>query len=327
MEKKGLSIFCIGANLESYLSLKFLIQNNCIIDTLITLPKGSGENVSDYYDLHDFCKENKIKIISTTNVNSKDTISKLTAKQPDYLFTLGWSQIFKQDFISCFSHFIIGTHPTELPYGRGRAPIPWTILEGIKSSAVSFFKIDKGIDTGNIIFQRSFVVPKNVYAQELYNIVAKELGVGFLELYNLLLLNDKIAFKEQSEEKRTIRGKRTNTDGLIQFSDSVNYTQKLIRAVSKPYPGAYCYYKDKKIVFWSVEFDFENINLGTLGQIHEKSKKGLLVQFIDGNLWLNDPTIIDEEKSESLGLSFFKLGDRLGYNLQDEIFYIRQLIK
>ncbi|WP_452221574.1 formyltransferase family protein [Lacinutrix salivirga] len=315
-----MKIYCIGSNLESYIALKYLVSNNCKIDTLITLPSKKSEGVSDYVDLHEFCNQQNISVIDTTNVNSKATIETIKANQPDYLFTLGWSQIFKQDFINCFSNYIIGTHPSKLPYGRGRAPIPWTILDGLNSSAISFFKIDTGIDTGNIIFQREFKIPKNVYANELYSIVASELGKGFNLIYQKLISNTKINFKAQSEKGLTVRGKRTPADGLIDFSKTIDFNHKLIRAVSKPYPGAYCYYKDQKIIFWQVSNDSENVNYGTLGQIHKKSENGILVQFQDGNLWLNNPTNENEEVVDS---KFFRIGDRLGYNIQDEIYFLR----
>ncbi|MEG3658564.1 formyltransferase family protein [Arenibacter palladensis] len=324
METVKSKIFCIGSNLESYECLKYLIDRGCSIDTLITLPSGTNENVSDYYDLHLYCSTNGINVIDTKDVNSQKTINDLKVEKPDYLFTLGWSQIFKTEFINCFSKFIIGTHPTKLPYGRGRAPLPWTILEEIQNSAVSFFKIDTGVDTGKLIFQRNFQVPKRVYVKELYSIVAQELSQGFYEIYQLINDNKKIIFSDQNENGATVRGKRTPADGLIQFDQTISEMEKLIRAVSEPFPGAYCYYKDQKIIFWRVEHDTETNYHGTLGQILKKNSNGILVQFLDGNLWLNHPTF---DNKESVDLKFFRVGERLGYNIQDEIFYLKNRLR
>lgn len=317
-------IFCIGSNLESYESLKYLVDQGCTIDSLITLPSGNNKNVSDYYDLHQFCDNNNITVIDTVDVNSLETINKLKVEQPDYLFTLGWSQIFKLEFIGCFSKFIVGTHPTKLPYGRGRAPLPWTILEDLEKSAVSFFKIDTGVDTGKLIFQREFQLPNRAYVKDLYSIVAKELSQGFHEIYKSINNNEKITFSDQGEHGATVRGKRTPADGLLQFDKTISEMEKLIRAVSEPFPGAYCYYRDQKIIFWRVEFDKETNYHGTQGQILKKNTNGILVQFLDGNLWLNNPT---SENKESVELKLFRVGERLGYNIQDEIFYLKNKLK
>lgn len=313
-------IFCIGSNIESDECLKYLVANNCIIDTLITLPAGLNKNVSDYRDLHPFCNEHGIETIDTTNVNSIEMIASLKKHKPDYLFTLGWSQIFKEDFINCFSQFIVGTHPSKLPHGRGRAPLPWTILEDLNSSALSFFKIDTGVDTGNLIFQLDFDIPERTYVKDLYAMIGRELSNGFFTIYNSIISNTPISFSKQNEEGITIRGKRSPSDGLIEFTNNTKPVERLIRAVGEPYPGAYTYYKDKKITFWEVELDFENIYFGTLGQIHKKDKKGILVQFADGNLWLHSPT---DEDGNPIALKFFRIGDKLGYSIQDEIFNLK----
>jgi len=314
-------IFCIGSNIESHECLKYLVAQGCKINTLLTLPAGRSKNVSDYVDLHPFCEEHGIRTIDTTNVNAEETVSAVMSESPDYLFTLGWSQIFKIDFINCFSQFVVGTHPSKLPYGRGRAPLPWTILEDLDSSAVSFFKIDTGIDTGSLIFQREFKIPPRTYVKDLYAMVGKELSYGFHEIYKSIDTNTPIHFSKQKEENVSIRGKRTPSDGLIEFHHQYESVERLIRAVGVPYPGAYTYYKDEKITFWEVEFDTEGLHFGTLGQIHKKGENGILVQFSNGNLWLNNPTC---EDGTSVPIKFFRVGDKLGYSLQDEIYNFKR---
>ena len=313
-------IFCIGSNLESYESLKFLVEKKCKIHTLITLPSSLSEGVSDYIDLHDFCIQNGINVIDTRNVNSKETVEAINKLKPDYLFTLGWSQIFKEEFIASFSKFVVGTHPSKLPHGRGRAPLPWTVLEGLDNSAVSFFKIDTGVDTGKLIFQREFEIPKGTYVKDLYDMVAKELGLGFYEIYKLIENGETIHLSDQGNTGVTVRGKRTPEDGLIEFDQDISSVEKLIRAVSEPYPGAYFYYKDQKIIIWEVEFDLEKIYSGTKRQILKKGENKILVQFANGTLWLKRPTQVD---GRAVDLKFFKIGDKLGYNVQDEIFKLK----
>lgn len=309
-------IYCIGSNLESFECLRYLIERDCAIHTLITLPSGKSDNVSDYYDLHEYCDAHGIATLDTTNVNDEKTIGLLKDQKPDYLFTFGWSQIFKEEFISCFSQFIIGTHPSKLPYGRGRAPLPWTVLEGLEESAVSFFKIDQGVDTGSIITQRPFKIPQRAYVEEVYGLVSRELAKGFYELYQKISSGEEIKSSPQKEEGATNRGKRSPEDGLISFNSPVEEVDRLIRAVSHPYPGAYCYYKYRKIIFWAVDLDTQGNYSGTLGQILKRGDGGILVRFSDGNLWLKNPEFEDENP---VPLSFFKLGDKLGYSLQDEI--------
>lgn len=315
-----MKIFCIGANLESERCLQEFVKSGCKIHTLITLPKGANNLISDYVDLHNFCLDNGISVIETTDVNSKETISAIHKESPDYLFTLGWSQLFKTEFISLFSEFIVGTHPTKLPYGRGRAPLPWTILEGLTESAVSFFKIDTGVDTGKLILQKEFKIPDDCYVGELYDIVSQILASGFIDIYMKIKQGETFSFREQGIEGLSYRAKRTPADGIIDFNQSASKIKTLVRAVSRPYPGAYTYYKDRKIIFWKVAKDTEGIYSGTIAQILKRSNDGILVQCGEGTIWLNDAT---DNNGKTFDKKFFKIGDKLGYNIQDEIFKIK----
>lgn len=313
-------IFCVGSNLESFNSLKYLIDKGCKIGSLITLPRGFSKGVSDYVDMHDLCTAHNIEVIDTTNINDWETVQSIRKRSPDFLFTLGWSQIFKKELIDSFSCGIIGTHPSALPYGRGRAPVPWTILEGIKKTAVSFFKIDLGIDTGKIIAQREIVLSERPYAMDLYNRVAEELGKGFFEIYSKVQANEELSLEEQSIESLLHRGKRISDDGLIDFNQSIVEVDRLVRAVSVPFPGAYCYYKDKKINFWEVFLDSDQSYKGTIGQILKKDGACILVQVADGAIWLAKPT---NESGEEITSNFFKVGEKMGYNVQDQIHFLR----
>ena len=71
-------------------------------------------------------------------------------EEPAYYFekNCGPSEIIKIPKLG-----VIGSHPTELPKYRGRAPIPWTIIKNLKESALTFFYIDEGIDDGDILDQ------------------------------------------------------------------------------------------------------------------------------------------------------------------------------
>ena len=77
-------------------------------------------------------------------------------EEPIYVFipSIGISEIIKIPNIGVF-----GSHPTLLPKYRGRAPIPWTIIKGLKKSGLTFFWIDEGVDNGDILDQKELLFP------------------------------------------------------------------------------------------------------------------------------------------------------------------------
>ena len=64
---------------------------------------------------------------------------------------------------------VLGYHPAELPKNRGRHPIIWALVLGLKRTASTFFFMDEGADTGDILSQYKINISKNDNAETLYN--------------------------------------------------------------------------------------------------------------------------------------------------------------
>ena len=93
-------IICVGANIESDVALRGLIKKKVNVVSLVTLPPEESDGVSDYVDLHPFCSTNNINTIDTRDINSTETCLHIKNENPDYIFVLGWSQIFKENLLN-----------------------------------------------------------------------------------------------------------------------------------------------------------------------------------------------------------------------------------
>lgn len=316
------NIWCLGANQESKYVLEKLLENGVPISGLITLPENSINRGSDYEDLHSLADLYELEVIDTEDINDGATRHAIATWSPDYLFVLGWSQIIKPETLKLFSCFVVGSHPSKLPAGRGRAPIPWTILEQKKSSAVTLFRMTPGVDDGKILIQKHFNVPERAHASDLYEIVQRSLFEAFIEL-NARITSDSLEEVAQDHSKRSYRGKRTPDDGFIDFTASAVNVDCLVRAVSEPYPGAYFYANDEKITVWEAEVYYDVERLGVPGQVLSKSGNWLIVRCFDGCVKLGNFKI----GLEDVSIERFKVGDVLNYRTNDEIHYLRSKVK
>lgn len=314
-------VACLGSNLESKVALEALLAIKANVVGLITLPSGCSRGVSDYFDLHSYAKLHNIKAIDTIDINSADTVQAIQALRVDYLFVLGWSQLLKCEVLNSVSKFVVGSHPTPLPLRRGRAPIPWTILEGERNSAVTLFEMSEKIDDGPILLQSSFQISDRPYAEELYSKVAETLADSFCDLYEKLNNNENLELIHKNKEC-SYRGKRTVKDGYLDFNLTSNQLDKLIRAVSKPFPGAYFYYRDMKVVVWCCEYYNGPERVGINGQILSKQNEKLIVRVSDGCLELHNFEI----SGQQVPISVFTIGDVLNLRLQDEVFELKQRV-
>ncbi|AXH14479.1 hypothetical protein CP985_13855 [Malaciobacter mytili LMG 24559] len=319
---KSLNVLCIGFNQETLISLKKLINNNIKISGLISTKKKKEKKGSDYVDLEPFAKKHKIAYFETDDINCIEAKNWIKNINVDVIFILAWSQLFDSELLSLPKYFTIGSHPSKLPYGAGRAPVVWTILEELKSTAVSLFKVNDGVDSGALLLQKEFDIPPNSNSRKLYDLISENLSDAFVEVYTKII-NNELKEVNQDLQKRTIRAKRQPKDGYIDFKIMTNKeVDLLIRATTDPYPGAFSYYKNKKVIFWDSEIEENCKYKGTFGQILKKENNSLLVQCKDFPIWLKDIWV--EEKND---INFFKLGDCFGIDFISEIEVLNKKIK
>src|SRR5690554_541180 len=224
------------------------------LDLLISLKDEKARDKSGRIYLDDIAYEHNIPLLKVNNINDPEVIKALKDYEIDWLFIIGWSQIAKEEVLKAPKKGCIGMHPTLLPVGRGRAAIPWAILKGLKQTGVTMFKLDEGVDTGDIIGQGIIEINENTTATDLYKKV-DEMHVSLISKYWDDIINDKITLTKQDESKATIWPGRKPNDGEIFSNMTMDEADKMVRAVTRPYPGAFYKEGNKIIRIWSARVD------------------------------------------------------------------------
>jgi len=191
-----------------------------------------------------------IKNFKINNINDEINVKIINDISPDLILVIGWSQLLKNPLLKIPKIGTIGSHPTELPKFRGRAPIPWSIIKNLKESALTLFWIQEGTDNGPILAQRKFLISQHDDASSLYE---KMTSLGkIMILDNLNQIKKGKIIKIVQDESKFIENwpKRTPNDGQINWKQTAKKIHTLIRASTHPYPGAYTYFKKKKLVLW-----------------------------------------------------------------------------
>jgi len=243
------------------------------LDLLITLHDNKAVSKSGRIFLDNLARDHNIPLLKIDHINDqlvKDTIKE---KKIDWLFVIGWSQIADKELLDSPTKGCIGIHPTLLPIGRGRAAIPWAIIKGLDKTGVTMFKLDEGVDTGSIISQIEIPLESDETSSTLY----KKVNDAHIDLIGdvfFKLQNDEIELKVQDESKATYWEGRTPKDGLISPIMSVAEAERLVRATTHPYPGAFIENEDKKIIFWKAHIINDTVEELTVPHI----------QLIDGIL-------------------------------------------
>jgi len=209
-------------------------------------------------DFDDLANRYQIKHVKVQNINDESNIRILQQIKPDLILVFGWSQLLKKPILDISRLGVIGTHPTELPKYRGRAPLSWSILKGLKKSALSFFFIEEGVDNGDIVAQQTFEISENDDASSLYEKMTSLGKIMSLELLHQLQTDTIKRIKQNPEQFVENWPKRTPQDGKINWNLPAKVIYDLIRATTHPYPGAFTFFKNKKIIIWKAKYCDEN---------------------------------------------------------------------
>lgn len=243
-------ILFIGNVLLSYDLLKVAIKNKANILGVITTKKSKFN--SDYVDLTSLCNKNKIDLHYTKKINSTKSVKWIKKKSPDYIFCFGWSQILNNKIISIPKKSIIGFHPSKLPKFRGRHPIIWSIILGATEIASSFFIINKNIDDGPIVNQKTIKIKKDNDSFDIYKKITKKAKIQLIDIIKKIK-NDKLTITKNNKDKSSSLRKRSFEDGKIDWRMGALSISRLVRALNYPYPGAHLQYKNKIYKIWKVK--------------------------------------------------------------------------
>lgn len=264
--------------------MEAIYKSGGCLDFAMTLPDDKALTKSGRVFIDDFCNSHGIPLFKSGHVNNSDVIDQIKGADLDWLFIIGWSQIASKDVLDAPHKGVLGMHPTLLPEGRGRAAIPWAILKNLDKTGVTLFKMDQGVDTGPIAAQIEISLSSSTTATQLYGYV----DAAHVQLINMvvpLILDDRLELRPQNNSLATEWPGRKPEDGQINIKSSVHDAEKLVRAVTRPYPGAFYHSNDNKYRIWSARV----LNEGDIQNSCE-----IYLNFYDGVLHLQDFELVND---------------------------------
>lgn len=220
------------------------------LELVITLHDNMARKKSGRIYVDDFCSKHKIDVVKVRHVNEPMSIQAIRSRAIDWLFIIGWSQIAGPEVLQAPRRGCLGMHPTLLPQGRGRAAIPWAILKGLDRTGVTMFKLDQGVDTGPILAQEVIPISQDETATRLYERVVQAHRTLISRIWHDLVA-DTIVLRPQDDEQATEWPERKPEDGIILPNMDCVYVDRLVRAVTRPYPGAFVNLGDTRYIIWS----------------------------------------------------------------------------
>lgn len=234
-----LGLFAYGEMGEAVLSV--LIDKFEIV--WIYLPP-EKKQTSNEKSTHRLAKKNNIPIFYTSNI--KDIESNIEKNPPKVILVSSFNKILPENIIN-LSKFI-NIHLGDLPKMRGRANVNWAIIHDAKKIVITIHQITSKLDAGNIYAKYPISIKREDSVDIIYDKINKRLGLSIVPVINRIVKGYSGVSQKGAP---TYYCTRLPEDGLINFSNSSREIFNLIRAVSKPYPGAFTYHGGEKLIVWS----------------------------------------------------------------------------
>lgn len=260
--------------------------NESPVDVAAVITRAHSPGDSDKVDLMPFANEIGVPCRVVKSINNAETVAWLSSLRPDAMFCLGWSEILREEVLNICPGKIIGYHPSNLPRHRGRHPIIWSLVLGLRKTASTFFFMDEGTDSGDIISQEPVPIGENDYASDLYGKVVDVARMQVREICDGLVKNRLIGIP-QDPNRATYWRKRNADDGVIDWRMSSHAIRNLVRALADPYPGATFLVRDDKLVCREARVIPNNANDVEPGKILSVSDSSLVVKTADGAVELS----------------------------------------
>ena len=143
--------------------------------------------------IQEMCLENNVDVSVYQSDKYHSFISNTNF---DVGFLIWWPKIISEELINKAKFGFINTHPSFLPFSRGKHYNFWTLVEGTKFG-VTLHYVNKGIDSGDIIYQRKIDYSWLDNGESLFNKAKNEMIDVFKEFYPLYR-KDKLTVKKQN---------------------------------------------------------------------------------------------------------------------------------
>jgi methionyl-tRNA formyltransferase len=238
----------------------YLADNDIYVKHIVTVTKDRAKKnkcEDTWVDYEDFAKERGIKIhyLETYCMAHHSDLEFFEENKFDIMLLGGWQRLIPDNLLETLIFGAIGQHgsPEPLPKGRGRSPINWALCKGDKRMIWNIFYLTPGVDDGDVIDSQIFEINEFDDCNTIYykvTVAVKRMLVKSIPK----ILNRTISrhLKPQMGEASYYE-KRTPDDGWVSFSNkdyNIHDVYNLIRAVTRPYPGAFAKFNGEKVMLW-----------------------------------------------------------------------------
>ncbi len=230
--------------------IEALLRNGFEISAVFTHQDEPDENIW-FESVAEFAASRNIPVYAPADINHPLWVKKIRDIAPDIIFSFYYRNLIRSSILDIPPAGCLNLHGSFLPRYRGRTPINWVLVNCEKETGVTLHYMTPRPDDGDILCQKSIEISDSDTARSLHEKAAKTTYEMLDEILPLIVEGTAPRYP-QDHSKATYYGGRGPEDGEIDWSGSATEVRGLVRAVTRPFPGAFSHAGDRKCFFWMV---------------------------------------------------------------------------
>ncbi len=245
---ENMNIVFMGTPEFAVPSLEALVSHGYNVVLVVTQkdkPKDRGKEVKAS-PVKAFAEAQGIPVLQPTRLNREpDMVATIAAVNPNVIVTCAFGQILPKSLLDVPSQGTINVHASLLPELRGAAPIQWAMLRGFAESGITTMFTDEGLDTGDMLLKESVLIPEDMTAGELHDMLSL-LGAAVLLKTLKKMEKHQLEPVPQDNTKATLAPRFMKDIGIIDWHLSAWEIHNLVRGMD-PWPGATTTYNGQRV--------------------------------------------------------------------------------
>lgn len=279
--------------------------------------------------LKEYARRLQIPFLTHPNVNELSFIEHIQSYKADIHVSMSFNQILRKDIIQSAPYGFVNCHAGALPFYRGRNVLNWALINGEDQIGVTVHYIDEGIDTGDIIAQEFVPLTYNDNYGTVLNKAVRLCAKVLLHGLKSIRDGNVVAKKQTSIHPVGFYcSGRSNGDEWIDWRWPSIRIHNFVRAITAPGPGARTILNGQTLgVLKTSLIDDAPSYFDRPGTVVGHREDGVIVKTGDSTILISEVADINELKMVNPQVPSFRIGTKLGLNVNHELDGLRKRIK
>jgi methionyl-tRNA formyltransferase len=220
----------------------------------------------------DLANEHGIAVFVTESFD-RTWHAKLAAMHPSIVYSFCYRKLLPNEVLKIAPLGSFNLHPSLLPQYRGRSPVNWMIINGEREAGVTLHHMVARADAGDIVAQHAVEITEDDTALSLYRKLVP-CAASLIREYHPLIVAGRAPRRSQDLSAGSYFGGRRPADGRINWNWPARRIFNLVRGVTHPYPGAFCFAGGHRLMVWEARVAQDEGRHGPRGCIIREAGDG-----------------------------------------------------